>query len=144
MQRISHRTQQTNQREKQRAPYCALNADAAYLCGTIIEARRCVLLGRMREDRRAVLRADIIALPIKLRRIMRRKMNVEDVGVADKCRIISHPNCLGMAGIAAAYLLVSRIDNAAADIATLHRNYPGQALKHRLNAPKTAASDDTR
>ncbi len=107
-------------------------------------ARLGLLFGIFNKQGRAVLCADIIALPIELRRIMSGEMNVEDVGVADECWIISHPDRLRMASIAAAHLLVSRIDNAAADIAALNRDHPGQALKHRLNTPETAASDDAR
>ena len=103
-------------------------------------------LGRLRvilnEQRRAILGANIIALTVKLRRIMRREMNVENIAVTNQRGILSHSDRLGMASIAAAHLLVCRVDDRATDIATLNRDHPGQILEHRLNTPKTAASND--
>ena len=92
-----------------------------------------------REQRSAVLGADIAALAVELGRIVRGKVDVEQVGETDHRRVESHGNRLGMAGLAAAYFLVSRVGTSPADIAALDRAHPVKAAKHRLGAPETSA-----
>ena len=49
-----------------------------------IAARACASCSLvLREDRRAILRADVIALPVELGRIVRREKDIEQLGVAD-------------------------------------------------------------
>src|SRR6185503_6929567 len=59
------------------------------------------LLRVLRADRRSILRADVVALPIQLRRIMRGEKDVEEIGIADLVRIEGDPDCLGVSGAAA-------------------------------------------
>src|SRR5690606_39642435 len=61
-----------------------------------------------REDGAAVLRADIVALPVELGGIMSAKEDIEHFGIRDHAGIVGHADRLGMASRAAAHLLVDR------------------------------------
>src|SRR5690606_4841842 len=62
-----------------------------------------------REDGAAVLRADIVALPVELGGIMSAKEDIEHFGIRDHAGIVGHADRLGMASRAAAHLLVGGV-----------------------------------
>src|SRR5436305_12543580 len=62
-----------------------------------------------REDRRAILRADVVALAVELGRIVRREEDVEQVAVIELRGVEADADRLGVPGIATAYLLVGRV-----------------------------------
>ena len=86
------------------------------------------------------MRAEVIALGVERRRVMNDKKHVEQVGITQHRRIESDPYDLGMTGVAAAYVLVSRIGEMAAAVAGFDGIDAGQSVKHRLEAPETAAA----
>src|SRR5580692_10651447 len=95
----------------------------------------------MGEDHRAVLRADIVALPVKLGRIVDRKENIENLAVTDRRWIEFDLHDFRVAGVAVAHLLVSRTLGLAARIARLHGADTLDAEKHGFETPKTSASE---
>src|SRR5258708_365967 len=66
------------------------------------------LLRRIGVDRRAVLRADIVALAHPLGRVVALPESLEQRFVAGLLRIEHHQYGLGMAGLPAAHLLIGR------------------------------------
>src|ERR1043165_6455674 len=66
--------------------------------------RRLALLLVMDEDRRAVLRADVVALPVRRRRVVQAEEEIEDVVVRDLRRIEHDLAALGGAGGAGLHL----------------------------------------
>src|SRR4051794_31760814 len=93
----------------------------------------------MREDRRAILRADIIALPVELGRVMRCEEHIEQVAIADLILVEGQPDCLGMTRVSAADLLVGRVRYGTADIAAFDLLDADHVLEYRLGAPETSA-----
>ena len=73
-----------------------------------------LLLGAVIEDDRAVLRADVVALPVLGGRIVDREEHVQQVAELTTFGIEGDLHDLGMAGVAAADLLVGRIVDVAA------------------------------
>src|SRR5687767_423164 len=70
------------------------------LIGPLDRRLRRVALGFvLREDRRTILGADVIALPVDLGRVMSGEENVEQVVEAELLRVKGDANRLGMAGI---------------------------------------------
>src|SRR3546814_3121378 len=65
-----------------------------------------------------------------------------DVCSSDLGGVIGNADRLGMAGIAAAYLLVGRIGEGAARIAALDAFDPRQRLEHSLGAPEAASGEN--
>jgi hypothetical protein len=88
------------------------------------------------EDRGSILRSDIVALAVKLRRIVGREEDIEDFVEADHIGIEGQADRLGMARAAAADLLVSRVRNRPADIAALDFRHSDHVGEHRLGAPE--------
>src|SRR5436305_13745800 len=80
-------------------------------------ARLAVLLVALREDRRAILGADVIALAIELRRVVGREEDIQQIVVAELLRIEGDPDRFGVAGVAAAYLLIGGAGDRAAGVA---------------------------
>src|SRR5271166_4135956 len=70
-------------------------------------ARSCELLGGGRVDRRTVLRSDVIALAHALGRVMILPEDLEQILVGDFGWVVGDEHDLGVAGSAAAGLLVS-------------------------------------
>ncbi len=94
------------------------------------------------EDRAAILCADVVALAVQLCRIMRAHEHIKDVSQRDHCRIEGHPDRFGMAGGAAAHLLVIGVLGRAADIAAFDIGNAHNIAEHRLCAPETSACDN--
>ena len=106
------------------------------LCSLDTRASRRFLLRRVWEDRGTILRADIVALAVELRRIVSGEEDVEYLLIAYRVRIEGETDGLGMAGAAAADLLVSRVRNRPADIAALDFRHSDHVGEHRLGAPE--------
>src|SRR4029079_17084238 len=86
--------------------------NAPAMAGVVAVDRRLrprFLLVFLREKRRTILRADVIALPVELGRIVGGEEDVEEVVIADVLVIEGDADRFGMAGIAAAHLLVGGI-----------------------------------
>ena len=67
------------------------------------------LLRRIGVDRRAVLRANVVALAHPLGRVVAFPEHLEERVVAGDLGVEHHQHRLGMAGLAAAHLLVGRV-----------------------------------
>jgi hypothetical protein len=95
------------------------------------------------EDGAAILRADVIALTVQLRRVMRGKEHVEQISIGNDRRVKADADGFGMAGCAAAHLFIGRVLDAAADISAFHVADPGQlrntASTHQKQPPATIA-----
>src|SRR3546814_15928003 len=98
----------------------------------------------MRKYRRAILGADIIALPIELRRVMNMKEDIQNVVIADHGRIEFHAHRLGMAGVAVADLAIGRRGHMPAGVAVFDREHAVQIIEDRLDAPEAAARSEER
>ncbi len=97
-----------------------------------------------RKDRRAVLGADIVALPVELGRIVGAEEDVEDLGIGNRRGIEFHLDRFGMAGAARTDLLVGRVLDIAADIAAFDLLDADDIVEHRLGAPEASARDNGR
>lgn len=95
-----------------------------------------------RENRTAILRTDIIALPVQLAGVMRAHEDVEQIGKTDGRRIEFDHHGFCMPGKSAANFLVGRIGSVAADVATLDAFHPDHIVHDRLGAPEAAARQD--
>ena len=73
---------------------------------------------------------------------MSRKENVEQVVVADLIIIEDDSDGLGMAGVAAADLLVGGIGDRAAGITARHRIHADHVEEYRFGAPEAPACED--
>src|SRR5215210_3120390 len=94
--------------------------DAAVVVGIVAldrGARLALLLVVEGEDRRAILGADVIALAVELGRVVGREKDVEQVVVAQLLIVEGDSDRFGMAGVAAANLLVRGIGEVAAGVA---------------------------
>ncbi len=98
--------------------------------------RRVALRVRMGEHDRTVLRADVVALPVQLGRIVRREEDLEDLAIADACRIECHVDDFRVARIALADVAIAGIARMAARVARLDGRHAVDVEKHRLRAPK--------
>ena len=95
-----------------------------------------------RKDCRAILRADIIALTVKLGRIMRAQMHVVNLGERDRIGIERHADRFGVAGPARANFLVSRAGRITADIAAFDLRNAHDIAEHRFGAPEASACNN--
>ena len=96
------------------------------------------LLGRVGEDRGAVLRADVPALAVHLGRVVEAPELVHELAVRDLARIERHLDALGMARAAAADVLVVRVLGLSADVADPGVGDPGRVPELDLDAPEAA------
>ena len=94
------------------------------------------------ENRRAVLRTDIVALAIQCRRVMSGEENRHQIAERDLRRIEFNFNHFGMAGVAHADLLVGGILDLAAGVARDDRMNAAQPVEHRVRAPETTAAEN--
>jgi len=100
-----------------------------------------LLLRRVVEDHRAVLRPHVVALAIQGGRIVNAEEHLQNLAVADLARVEAHLHHFGMASPPAADLLVGRVGHVAPRVA---RNYVGNALQlvvHRLEAPEAPSAE---
>ena len=95
----------------------------------------------MHEDRGAVLRADVVALPVRRGRIVEAEEEVEDVAVRDLRRIEDDLDGLGVAGAAGFHVLVARVRECAAGVTDGGVDHAGQLANQLLHAPEAAARE---
>src|ERR1043165_19863 len=106
--------------------------------------RRLALLLVVHEDRRAVLRADVVALPVRRRGVVQAEEEVEDVAVRDRRRIEHDLDALGVPGAAGLHVLVARVLERAAGVADRRVDHAGQLADQLLDAPEAAARERCR
>src|SRR5689334_9959853 len=94
----------------------------------------------MVEDRRAILRADIVALTIERRRVVEREEHLQNIVEGDLRRVECDLNNFGMAGVAVADLAVGRVTNRAARVARHDILDTLQIVEDRLEAPEAATT----
>ena len=103
---------------------------------------RGALLVRAVVDGRAVLRPDVVALAHALRRVMALPERPQDVVERDLRGVEHDEHGLGVAGRAAADLLVRRVRRVAARVAGCGRVDAVELPEQALGAPKAAEPDD--
>src|SRR5258708_38594286 len=91
------------------------------------------------EDRRAVLRADVVHLAVLRRRIVQPEEEVEDLVVADLLRIEADLHRLGVAGRSLLPLLVRRVLERAAGVPGGRLDHTRQLADQLLDPPQAAA-----
>src|SRR5882672_9647270 len=100
-----------------------------------------LLLRRVGEDHRSILRAHVIALAIELGRVVHHEKNFEDLPIRDAGRIELDAHYFGVTGVAVAYLAVVRAINVAAGVTRLDVNHALEFFVHRFQAPETTAAE---
>src|SRR5258707_4140693 len=95
----------------------------------------------MKENRRAVLRAQIRSLAVHLRRVMSLPENVEQLFVTHFCGIERHLHHFRMPGFVRANVFVGRIRRLSPTVSYRCINYSRHALKRGLYAPETPRSE---
>src|SRR5215211_271867 len=103
---------------------------------------RGALLVRAVVDGGAVLRADVIALAHALGRVVSLPERAQDLVVRDLRRVEHDEHDLGVAGRAAADLLVRRVRRVAARVAHRGRVDAVELPEQALSAPEAAHADD--
>src|SRR5690606_14889881 len=103
-----------------------------------------VLRFAQREDRAAILRSDVVALAVQLRRIMGAEKDVEDFRIGNDRGIVGNPDRLCVTGRSAADLLVRWVRHGAADVAAFDLAYANNVAEHRFGAPEASARNDGR
>src|SRR5262249_35691985 len=103
--------------------------------------RRLLLLGRVEEDRRSVLVAEVPALPVALRRVVLREEDLEQLVVRDLLRVEGHLDRLGVAGPVRADLPVRRVLGVAAGVADSRGRDARKPPERGLDAPEAAGCE---
>src|SRR5206468_3094637 len=103
--------------------------------------RGAALLRRVGVDRRAVLRADIVALPHALARVVAFPEQFEEGLVARHFRVVDDEHGLGMAGPPAAHLFIGRVGRMPAGIADRRRPDARRLPEDAPGAPDAAEPD---
>ncbi len=94
----------------------------------------------MIKDHRAILRANIRALPIQSCRIVNGEKYFQNFPKRDNIGVECEPDNFGMTGRARADLPIGRVRHGAARIARLDLFYALELVIHRFQAPKAAAA----
>jgi hypothetical protein len=100
-----------------------------------------LLLGRVEEDGRAVLRALVRTLAVEGGGVVEGEEGIEKLLEADPRRIEVHLDHLGVAGLVGADVLVAGPLQRAALIADGRRRHAGDGRKGRLDSPETSCSE---
>ena len=103
-----------------------------------------LLLGRGVKDDRAVLAADIVALPVHLRRVVHDPEIIEELPQARLRRVKIDLDDLGMPRGAAAHFLVGGIARRPARIPAGDMRHPRQELIGGIGAPEASAAEHER
>lgn len=98
-----------------------------------------LLLRRVAEDRRAVLRARVVALVVELGRVVDHEEDLEQLAIGHGLWIERNLHHFGVAGSARADRFVGRIGRRPAHVAGLDRLDPAHLVVHRFETPETAA-----
>src|SRR5258708_29211711 len=96
------------------------------------------LLRSRREDRRGVLRADVVALAVALRRVVVLPEDAEQLVEAHLGRFVGDLHHLGGAGAPAADLAIRRCTRGAARVADRGRHHARRLPELALGAPEAA------
>src|SRR6266508_6793225 len=99
---------------------------------------RDLLLGRVEEDRRAVLVADVGALPVELGRVVQLPERGEELVVRDLLGVEFDEHRLGVAGGVAAHLLVRGLLGAAAGVPHGGRLHARDLAERCLDLPEAS------
>jgi hypothetical protein len=102
--------------------------------------RLALRLGRV-QHRRAVLRADVVALPHALGRIVALPEQLQEVLVARLGRVEHDQHRLGVAGASAADLPVGRVGRMPARVADRGREHARRLPEHALCAPEATEAE---
>src|SRR6266700_8425721 len=94
----------------------------------------------MKENRRAVLRADVRPLPVHLRRVMRLPERIEQLFITQLRRIERNLHHFRVSRFARANILVRRLGHLSTTVAHRGIDHPRNALKCRLHSPETPRS----
>src|SRR5439155_6374835 len=94
----------------------------------------------MKENRRAILCAEVWTLPVHLCRVVSLPENVEQLFVTHFCRIERHLHHFRMPRFIRAHVFVGRIRHVSTAVAYGGVNHARDLLKRRLNAPKAPRS----
>jgi hypothetical protein len=97
-----------------------------------------LLLGREREDRRAVARSDVVALTVHRRRVVDLEEEREDVAVRGLRRVEDDLDSLGVTRV----LTIGRVIVASARVADAGVQHARLAADQVLHAPEAAARED--
>src|SRR2546421_1706134 len=103
--------------------------------------RRRLLLGRMVENRRAVLRAHVAALTVQRRRVVNREEHVQQLVERHDGGIEADLHDLGVTGGAGAHVLVRRVGHTTPRIAGLDLLHALQLLERGFEAPEAPAGE---
>src|SRR5712664_1411387 len=91
----------------------------------------------MKENRSAVLRAEVRPLAVQLRRVMSLPENVEQLFITHFCRIERYLHHFRMSGFVRANIFVGWIRRLSAAVPYCRINHTRHALKRSLYAPET-------
>jgi len=100
-----------------------------------------LLLARVDEDHRTVLGAEVRSLAVEGGGIMVGEEDFEQPPIGDALRVEGDLHHLGMAGVAAAHIMVARLGEGAAGVADGGVAHPGQGAEDRLDAPEAAGTE---
>src|SRR5688572_11032611 len=105
--------------------------------------RDLALLRRRVEDRRAVLRADVVALTVRRCRVVQTEEPLLEQRLVAQHRRIEHdPHRLGVAGFAVVRVVIRRVLEPTTHVADVGIEHAGDATDDFFNAPEAAARDD--
>ena len=93
----------------------------------------------MVKNRRPVLRARVVALHVQGGGIVNNEENFQQLTKRNDFGVEADADHLGMAGIAAADVLIGRGRGVPAHVTGFDRMHALQLVEHRLNAPETTA-----
>ena len=93
------------------------------------------------EDGGAVLRADVVALPVERRRVVGLPEDFQQVVECDFVGVVGDLDDLGVAGAAGADLFVGRVVDVAAAVAGDDGLHAAEALEHGFGAPEAAGAE---
>ena len=105
--------------------------------------RRCALI-RRGEDGGSIGGASVAELSVRIGRVDRAPIAIDQGAIADHARIEGHLDGLHMAGPAAHHLLIGGIGPMAPDEARHRRPDAGQAVERLFLRPEAAAGEDRR
>ena len=94
-----------------------------------------------KEDRRAVLRAHVVALPVRRGGIVHLPELFEDLFKRHFLGVENDPGDLRVAGVALANLLVGRVDGRASHVAAGDAQHAGNLLENGLGAPEATGGE---
>ena len=99
------------------------------------------VVGVLKIDAAAVLRAHVVALAVEGGRVVGVEEDFQDFFQADLVGIERQAHHLGMAGVALADLLVRGVDGVAVGVAAFHVGDAAHAVEHGFGAPKTTTTE---